>query len=353
MKPAGDTIRPVQGVWVVLHRVGADTAGPVDSIRSDARGTYRIAYRQRGDERTIYFVSAHYGGIAYFSPPLPPDGATEDDAELIVYDTASSGIPLRVQGRHIVISAAGAEGARDIVEVYEIANETDRTLISPDDRQATWRGRLPAGVTEVRIGEGDVAQEAVRIAGDTLEVYAPMAPGLKSFSLAYRVPATAFPLRVPIDSPVVTFEVLVEDPAVRVEAPGLAPTQPATVEGRTFRRFEADSVPAGTVLRASLPALGDSRRSLYVAVVLIAVMAAMLVALARTFARRGTGGAPAGVASPAARSADSLAREIAALDAEFERTPATDREMQEAYAARRAALKEALTRALAAERGRR
>jgi hypothetical protein len=53
------------------------------------------------------------------------------------------------------------------------------------------------------------------------------------------------------------------------------------------------------------------------------------------------------------RSADSLAREIAALDAEFERNPATDREMQEAYAARRAALKEALTRALAAEAGRR
>lgn len=349
MKPAGDTIRGVAGVWVVLHRVGSDTAGPVDSIRSDAQGAYRIAYRQRGDDRTIYFVSAHYGDIAYFSPPLPPDGATEDDAELIVYDTASAGIPLRVQGRHIVISAAGVEGARDVVEVYEIANETDRTLVSPDDVRPTWRGRLPAGATNVRIGEGDVPEEAVRVAGDTLNVFAPIAPGLKSFSLAYRIPSAAFPLRLPIDSPVVTFEVLVEDPGVRIEGPGLVPTQPANVEGRVFRRFSADSVPAGSMVRASLPALGESRRSLYVAVVLIAVMAAMLMALARTFARRGRSAAPVAGAPPVPRSADALAREIAALDTEFERNPPADREMREAYAARRAFLKEALARALAAE----
>ncbi len=56
---------------------------------------------------------------------------------------------------------------------------------------------------------------------------------------------------------------------------------------------------------------------------------------------------PAGV-PPVPRSADALAQEIAALDREFERTPAEDREMREKFIARRAALKNALARALAA-----
>jgi hypothetical protein len=350
VKPAGDTLRGVEGVWVVLHSVGSDTAGPVDSVRTSSRGAYRIPFRQVVDDRTIYFVSAQYADIAYFSPPLPADAPSEDDAEIIVYDTASSGIPVRIHGRHLVISGADADGVRDVFEIYEIANETDRTLVSPDDVQPTWRGRLPAQATGLRIGEGDVAEEAVRVAGDTLDVFAPIAPGLKSFSLAYRLPASAFPLRVPVDSSVALFEVLLEDPAIHVEGAGLAPGQPANVEGRMFRRFSADSVAAGSVIRASVVALGQSRRTLYVAVVLIAFGAAMLVAIARTFGRRGSAAAPAGSPMPPVpRSADALAREIAGLDAEFERNPPQDREMREAYTARRAALKDALARALAGE----
>jgi hypothetical protein len=80
-------------------------------------------------------------------------------------------------------------------------------------------------------------------------------------------------------------------------------------------------------------------------------MAAMLVALARSFRGRGAVGVPAS-AAPAPRSADALAREIAALDEEFERSPPTDREMREAVASRRAGLKDALNRALAAEQRR-
>lgn len=352
--PAGDTLRGVAGVWVVLHRVGSDTAGPVDSVRSGRRGEFAMQYRQLGDERTIYFVSAQYAGIAYFSPPLPPGGSTEDEGEIIVYDTASAGIPLRVQGRHVVLSAVGMDGARDVVEVYEIVNETDRTLISPDDVRPTWSGTLPGAATDVRIGEGDVAAEAVQISPGTVDVLAPMAPGLKSFSLAYRLPASAFPLRLAIDSGVALLEVLLEDPAVEISGAGLAATEPVNIEGRLFRRFMAENVAAGSVVQARVSALDDSRRTLYVAIVLIAVMAAMLVALARAFSRRGAGATtPVAVGPPMPRSADALAREIAALDQEIERKPPTDREMREAFEARRAALKDALARALADEQGRR
>jgi hypothetical protein len=181
-----------------------------------------------------------------------------------------------------------------------------------------------------------------------LHVVAPMAPGLKQFSLAYQVPADAFPLRIALDSAVATLEVLLEDPAVRVEGAGLSASPSVTVEGQELRRFEATNVAAGSEIRVLLPALAQSRRTMYVAVVLVVIMAAMLIALARTFSRRGAGigVSPAGM-PPVPRSADALAREIAALDREFERTPADDREMREKFIARRAALKNALARALA------
>ncbi|MFL5571889.1 MAG: hypothetical protein ACJ78R_00085, partial [Gemmatimonadaceae bacterium] len=60
----------VSGAWVVLHRVGPDRAGPLDSTLSDARGRYSFNYVRSGSDDAIYFVSASYDGIAYFTPPL-------------------------------------------------------------------------------------------------------------------------------------------------------------------------------------------------------------------------------------------------------------------------------------------
>lgn len=349
VRPAGDTLRGLPGVWVVLHRVSRDAAGPLDSMRTAAEGRFRFRYRPSGDPRAIYFLSADHHGIAYFSPALPPGDARGDVAELIVYDTASAGIPIRLQGRHIVVSAARVDGLRDVVEVFELANETGRTLVSPDEVAPTWVGSLPAAAADVRIGEGDVPAEALDVRDGAIRVTAPIAPGLKQFSLAYRLPESAFPLRFAMAEPVALLEVLLEDQSTRVEGAGLVPAEPANIEGRIFRRFEAENVAAGAAVRIAMPAIASSRRGVYVAVVLIAIGAVMLIALARAFSRRAGRLRVETVSGPRLRSADALAREIAALDAEFEREPPADREMRDAYAARRAALKEALARALAAE----
>ena len=70
MRPGVRSMDPVSGAWVVLHRVGPDSAGPLDSIQSDSRGRYSFNYVRTGSEDAIYFVSASYDGIAYFTPPL-------------------------------------------------------------------------------------------------------------------------------------------------------------------------------------------------------------------------------------------------------------------------------------------
>ena len=51
---------PIANQWVVLHRVGRDRAGPVDSTRTTADGRFHIRYRATGDSSALYFVSTKY-----------------------------------------------------------------------------------------------------------------------------------------------------------------------------------------------------------------------------------------------------------------------------------------------------
>ena len=83
---------PVPGVMVTLHRVGADSSGPIDSMRTDAAGPI-LASRSGAGEAPTRSTSppSVYRGIAYFSTPLRAAVTREvDDAEIIVFDTTSA-----------------------------------------------------------------------------------------------------------------------------------------------------------------------------------------------------------------------------------------------------------------------
>ena len=94
----------VKQAWVTLHRVAADSSGPVDSVRTDANGRYSIRYKPAGGD-AVYFASSTYSGVAYFTAPLPPRDATGDDGEITVFDTTSAPVRIQTRGRHLVVSA--------------------------------------------------------------------------------------------------------------------------------------------------------------------------------------------------------------------------------------------------------
>ncbi|HLQ58523.1 MAG TPA: hypothetical protein VK113_03330, partial [Gemmatimonadales bacterium] len=64
---------PLANAWVLLHRLARESTGPVDSVRSDARGRYRLQVRSP-DSTSGYAVSVWYDSIAYFSLPLNVTG---------------------------------------------------------------------------------------------------------------------------------------------------------------------------------------------------------------------------------------------------------------------------------------
>ncbi len=115
--PNNENPIPVPEKWVVLHRIGHDSAGALDSMRTDARGTYSFRYPRAEDDSALYLVSAMHGGVAYFTPTLRPGHVQGEPAEIMVFDTTSAQLPLHIQGRHFIV-ALGKDGAdHEVLEV--------------------------------------------------------------------------------------------------------------------------------------------------------------------------------------------------------------------------------------------
>ncbi|MFN2564266.1 MAG: hypothetical protein ABR499_04555 [Gemmatimonadaceae bacterium] len=348
VRPRGDQPQPVAGAWVVLHRIGHDSAGPLDSTRTDARGTYAFRYSRSEEDSALFLVSSVYGGVAYFTPPLRAGNIRGEAAEIMVFDTTSARLPLRVQGRHLVV-ATGSEGSshHDVLEVYELSNDTSLTAVAPKSG-SVWTALVPEGARQFRIGEGDVSEGGLVMRNGRVELFAPIAPGLKQISFRYQLPRDAFPLTVPITESVGVLEVVSDDPGARVSGAGLREVRAMTSEGRTFKRFLAQDVPRNAVVRIAL-AGGGGARGATVALLgaLFTAAAGGALALAIRRARSRPARRPSAARPAAAPESDVLIRAIAELDARFESAPGDGDRARAAYEAERRDLKERLRAALA------
>lgn len=348
MRPRLRALAPVGGMWVTIHRVASDTAGPLDSMRVGTDGRFHFRYSRAGKPDAIYFVSAMYDGIAYFSRPLTTAHVTGDDAAIIVFDTTSIHFPLAIKGRHLIISTPSVDGSREVVEAYEIANESDQTLVASDDAHPTWTAPLPAGVKDIQAGESDVSPASISAANGRVRVTAPFAPGLKQLSFSYRIPQSSFPLHVPLEQGVSVLELLLEEPKAQGRGATLKPVAPATIEQRVFQRYLGSDAPAGATIEIEVPVIQAAAGVRVYWQIAGALAALMLVGLGAWYARARRRSASAPLPSRASRpnATESLARQIATLDAEFERASAPDDSARAAYEARRRELKRELTSAL-------
>ena len=288
VRPGSDKMIPVPNVMVTLHRVGSDRAAPLDSARADSRGRYAFHFTRSGDPQAIYFVSAAYGGIAYFTPPLAHSTVKGDEAEIAVFDTTSGPVPISSRGHHVVVSAVDANGMRSVTEVYELANDSSVTRVAGNGNGGeVWSAVVPVQAGDFQVAQGDIPAQAVKFEKGKALVLAPIAPGLKQLAFTYSIPASAFPLRIPIIKDTQIFEVLIEEEKGKVTGAQLEEKDPVAIEKRNFRRFLASDVPANSVSIIDLPALGRTREidPRYMIALTAVFGAAMIFALARALRR--------------------------------------------------------------------
>lgn len=292
---------------VTLHRIG-DTSGPVDSMVTNLRGEYLFRVSQP-DTSAMYLATSKYGGIAYFAPPVHPDHE-EGPGEIVLFDTSSTGGRLQIVGRHLVVSAPMASGAREIVEVLEIENDAVVTRTGAPGRPSFVLA-LPGDAANIRSTQGDFAGNAVRVASSRVEVLAPIPPGVRQLAVTYQLPASAFPFSLQLADSAALLEVLLEEAGAMVRGGGVKSLGAVTSDGRTFTRYQVNGVPAGERLVIEVPSTASPRAQwLVIGGLLVASMGAAWWAVAH---RRGT--EPAAARVPRVMTRVELESAIAGVEA--------------------------------------
>ena len=341
VRPDGTGTAAMPGLRVVLHRVGNDAQGPLDSTLADRQG--RFNFRFRADSGTVYLLSARYRGIEYFSQPVPASAAAADTGlTLFVYDTSSTA-PVTLAARHVIIPRAGEDGGREVLELLVLRNEGQRARVARDTLSSSWSMPLPPGSDGLEAGESDVSSDAIGRRNDSLLLAAPIGPGEKQLTLSYHLPGAMRVVAVPVGEGAAALNVLIEDPGAVVTGPGLARADTQVVLGRTFRRWTG-SVPGDGVVRITLPGIAGTPAWLLPLLVGI-VAVALGVVLRRVFR------APLVAAPSAIPVREALLHRLAVLDAEYAgREQETTPEEWRRYQDERARLKGELEAALAAGR---
>lgn len=304
-RAAGADSAAAPGVRVVLHEVGRAVQGPLDSAVTGPTGAFR--FRFTPDTAALYLLSARYGGVEYFSPPVRAAGGADTGIALVVYDTSST-TPIGLAARHLVIPRAGEDGTREVLDLIVLRNAGRVARVAPDSTGASWSGPLPPASEGLEVGESDVSPEAVTRRGDSIYLAAPLAPGEKQLSLQYHLPAGETDVELPFGAEPGTVNVLVEEPGATVRGAGLALADTQVIGGRAFQRWTG-RVPARAVIDVRLP--GPPRAPVSVLGVLVAVLVSGLAVAAWKAASRRT--APAAATTTPAPLVD----RIAALDARY------------------------------------
>jgi hypothetical protein len=331
---------PVRGVRVVLHRVGQDAQGPLDSTRADRQGMARFSFRP--DSGAFYLLSAEYAGVEYFSPPLPTEAARRDTVvQILVYDTSSTA-PLSLEARHLVVTRPAEDGSRGVLDLLVLRNDSRLTRVAPDSLHPSWNGLLPQGTAGLDVAESDFSREALARRGDSLLLLAPFAPGEKQITVQYLIPANRRAVQLPLGAGGTKLNVLAEETGVRVNGSGLALADSQVLQGRTFHRWTG-TAESGSLLTITLP--GSGRTPLWLLVVPVVLLTLVLLGAGwRLLSRPGV---------PAGRPAE-LIDAIAALDLRYAgRESETPGEEWSAYLAERARIKARLEASLAADPERR
>jgi hypothetical protein len=280
----GPNRKPLSGAWAVLHRVHMRGAsGPVDSTRTGPLGEYRLRVL-RADTAAMYVVSSWYRGIAYFSEPVPARG-TATLKPILVYDTTSTGPPIRAQRRLVTIALPSKDGTRSVLELVALENPGTATRVAPDTTHPTWVGAVPREAIQFEAGDGDVSAEAVGLRGDTVAVFGPIPPDdVKQLSYSYVLLATTRRLTIPIDQPTGELDLLLEDTTATVAAPGLESVGVQAIEQRRFAGYRTGPLQPGSAVSVTFPAAGFHIQSMLpyvIALVALALVAGLVIALRR------------------------------------------------------------------------
>ncbi|MGI9626398.1 MAG: hypothetical protein ACR2QM_06150 [Longimicrobiales bacterium] len=242
--------QPADSGTVVLHRVGTDFAGQLDSVPVRPDGRFTIDLPPVDDEARsaqVLFASIRHEGILYFGAPINTAAVADSAYVIQAYPSfpvaPGTMVPVRIRNLFVEVTDSGWV----VTDLYELSNIASSTLVAPPGG-SSWSHRLPTGATDFSVGQSDLPEDEVRFDEGVLATTVPIPPDESVFVIRYRVTEDA--LVIPSDSPTESFELLIREPAPEVAVTGLARMDQVDVDGTTYRRFAGNGLPP-TVVRVA------------------------------------------------------------------------------------------------------
>jgi hypothetical protein len=236
---------PADSGTVVLHRVTAVEAGPLDSVKVSAGGQFSFPLPVTpGVDGTLYFVTHRLDEVVHFGAPVGDLSALAAPYELKasrMQVLEPGGGSFRISVRNLFIEE-GPDGWR-VTDVFEVGHDDPHTWRSPDPEGGVpvWSYPLPEGARNIQAPETDVAPEALRLDRGALEVLAPFPPGDRLFVVRYDL--STIEVTIPMPGRTGLVELLVREPAPELRVSGLQQDLPIEIErGSTYRRWWAEDV---------------------------------------------------------------------------------------------------------------
>lgn len=261
---------------VTLHLVSPNESGEVDSTSVDADGGFRFDLPRvpdSGGRGEIYFASIRYAGILYFGPAIAQADQLDSLYLVQVYDVETA--PL--EGADLVISTRNLfleqhdEAGWQATDLFELRNELDRTLVA-DEGGLVWSYPLPEGATDFQLGDATaLPDDAIVFSEGRIELRAPLPPGDRVFVARYSIPGP--PIALPMPGVTEVMELLVREPAPRLDVDGLLAVELVSIEpGSSYRRYSGVDLEALVVSLDEAEVEGGGLRPEWLTALLVLIL---------------------------------------------------------------------------------
>ncbi len=142
--------------------------------KADENSKFRFENVPNSPSR-LFFVSTTYEGVTYGSHAIVRQHDTSTlDLPLVIYESTTDKSALKIERLHFFIEPAG-ENAYQIIEMYLIANNGDKTVVAEKKGEPVLSFELPAGATHLQFQSGNFKNRYIQTDGgfgDTAPIYA-------------------------------------------------------------------------------------------------------------------------------------------------------------------------------------
>ncbi len=248
---------PVPGITVTLHVFDAQGVQKA-SLTTVTDSSGRFSFKGvDADANLLYVAAVSFEGIVYRSPALSfAEGQTNLYLPVLVYEPTESDSDILIQKAHFILNPDPAAKVVSVMEMYSVANNGLKALKAREG--ASLRFPLPP---EAR---GFNSDSLSLVAGEAVYVL-PVLPGTmpRPLVLEYSLPVQgdSLELRRRVPYPVESYNILVADVGISVEAPGTQKGGRAGQGGQSFLNFAGEKLPKDGEVTVKLSGFGRAGRA--------------------------------------------------------------------------------------------